>query len=836
MTYRIVRGILLLVSKLVGNLTLFLVTLFFLILTPKVLLADDGQVLFFDDFNDRNLDGWVIESGNWIVNSFGQLLNNASGTFVNTRITTQDNEWDDYIFEVDMNNINGVDKGIGFRRIGNTSYDFNLRHGTGFQDTPEIKLFETHNGVSNMLLKVRGIELLNNKFYHFKVEVRGENIKLFVDGTKVVDFTHTGTNIKKGGISLSNFTGAVGFGSALFDNVKVTSLSSAPAPFLDLPWDYEGKGLTFTEAALSMSSYFDHEYPLLSSGLSENSNDFGTLTNFEGKFKSNLDYSSHDGYDYARQGKALLGDPVLAAAAGTARYVNNCGACGNMILIDHGNGYQTRYLHLQSSGLITNDPNQTIQVTAKQPIGKVGATGNVIPVGDAGAHIHFGVFQDRDNDGNFNNNIPDGVTDPFGWQSSSPDPWENYNFTLGGVSKTGNKSFYLWTKKIDNLDATLNSNGGVFKVGKNELNFPNNSTNQPLTLDGKSEPIVKISNLLESLGPSLVVTATNNLGNLVTGFPNFYTLKIFFDKIDLTRFKTDTLSIYSSIDGTNWIKENTILDFINKSATSNLDHMTHFALIGERVDTIPPTTTAVLEGLKGTDNWFRSDVNLILNPQDNTDGLGVDYTLYKLEGQDWEIYNNPLVFSEEGFHKVEFYSVDRDENIEEFKSIEFYIDKQIPEANIYINLDLFDLEVKGLDENETSVIKNDNTNTNKRDDAIYLVSDLAGNSLKLDVRDRDKQKDDQFQIYSLQYNENSPVEQPNNHYKVKYKDKKDKTNIDEQKFEIDKEVKIRIKYDSKDNQSKIYSKEENGEKLKETKDGLVLLQLNTNQGNLEYSY
>src|SRR3989338_10710026 len=42
---------------------------------------------------------------------------------------------------------------------------------------------------------------------------------------------------------------------------------SPPVPFLDLPWDYEGKGLSFEKAALTINAYFDHEYPLQSRGL-----------------------------------------------------------------------------------------------------------------------------------------------------------------------------------------------------------------------------------------------------------------------------------------------------------------------------------------------------------------------------------------------------------------------------------------------------------------------------------------------------------------------------------------------------------------------------------------
>jgi len=459
-----------------------------------------------------------------------------------------------------------------------------------------------------------------------------------------------------------------------------------PVPFLDLPWDYESKGLTFNDAALSINSYFDHEYPLLSSGLSEAYDTMGTIINFLNPVKVDKPYSSHDGYDYGRSAKVHIDDPILAAAGGIAIYINSCIPCGNMILIDHGNGYQTRYLHLQYDGLATNIPGEKVHVSAHQQIGKVGATGNVSPAGDAGAHIHFGVFQDKNHDGNFEDNIPDGVTDPFGWQSKDADPWANYSFFYNGQNRTGNTSYYLWKKVIDHLDATLTSNGGVFNTGKYEIDFPQGATNQNLKLNFLAAPIVKTLNNLRSVGTSIIITASDSLGNLITNFDGLFSVGLDFSLLDLSPYDVNTLSIYSSSDGIIWNKEPTIIDFFNKKATTQVDHLTHFALLAERADTTPPVTTALLNGLEGQPYWFRSDVIVNLNAQDNEGGLGVDYILYKMDGSDWEAYTTPLVLSSEGHHKVDFYSADKDENIENVKSIEFDIDKTMPDVMIDANL------------------------------------------------------------------------------------------------------------------------------------------------------
>lgn len=107
--------------------------------------------------------------------------------------------------------------------------------------------------------------------------------------------------------------------------------------------------------------------------------------------------------------------------------------------------------------------------------------------------------------------------------------------------------------------------------------------------------------------------------------------------------------------------------------------------MAERADTIAPTTTIVLIGDEGESGWFRSDVQLSLEATDNEEGLGVDYTMYKVDDGDWEEYVTPLQFSDEGNYKVEFYSVDVDENIEELKSVEFSIDKTPPTVSLDAN-------------------------------------------------------------------------------------------------------------------------------------------------------
>src|SRR4030042_720406 len=446
-----------------------------------------------------------------------------------------------------------------------------------------------------------------------------------------------------------------------------------PTPFLDLPWDYESKGMSFNDAALAINSYFDHEYPLLSAGLGES----GLVIAFRGFPRRDISYSSHDGYDYGKSlAKLQLNDPVLSAASGCASY-RYTRAGGNQILIDHENYYQTRYYHLQPDGLVTKKPS-CIQVIKGQQIGKVGFSGNVKPPSEAGSHLHFMVIEDKNKDGNFEDNIPDGVTDPFGWQSEDVDPWPNYNFIFGGMQRNGNKSYYLWTKAIANFSKTLPSNGGLFELERYSINFPQDATTEDLSLKVVSVPTVNQSKSVRSIGSGILVTARNSLGNLVTNFYKYFTIAVTFNPFDINSYRSDSISIYSSSDGINWTKEETSVELGSKTAVTEVHHLSYFALMAERLDTTSPITNLILNGQKGDNGWFKSDVEISLDAQDNEGGLGVDYTLYKIDEEDWQQYMQSFIVSDEGSHKIEYYSVDKDENIEETKLVEISIDKTPP--------------------------------------------------------------------------------------------------------------------------------------------------------------
>ena len=87
--------------------------------------------------------------------------------------------------------------------------------------------------------------------------------------------------------------------------------------------------------------------------------------------------SNHKGIDIGAAG----GADIVAAAPGTVKAASYISAAGNYVMIDHGGGLYTVYMH--ASSLLVS-PGQT--VTAGQVIAKVGSTGI-----STGNHLHFGV-------------------------------------------------------------------------------------------------------------------------------------------------------------------------------------------------------------------------------------------------------------------------------------------------------------------------------------------------------------------------------------------------------------------------------------------------------------
>ncbi len=138
--------------------------------------------------------------------------------------------------------------------------------------------------------------------------------------------------------------------------------------------------------AIAPSSVLKFTFPLQSSA--------PILTKF-GFRPDDTRLESHSGVDLA----APLKSPVFAVAEGTIAFAGSQGPSGNLIVINHPKGFQTRYAHL---GSVTVKQGQ--RVTAGETIGTVGQTG--VPSAKE-PHLHFEVRSNT----------------KLGWVAEDPLPW-----------------------------------------------------------------------------------------------------------------------------------------------------------------------------------------------------------------------------------------------------------------------------------------------------------------------------------------------------------------------------------------------------------------------------
>src|SRR5262245_14419852 len=87
----------------------------------------------------------------------------------------------------------------------------------------------------------------------------------------------------------------------------------------------------------------------------------------------------HKGIDF----EADVGDPVLAVADGVVSFAGVRSGYGNVVEVDHGNGYVTRYAH---NSRLEHRVGELIR--AGQEIAKAGSTGR-----STGAHVHLEVWK-----------------------------------------------------------------------------------------------------------------------------------------------------------------------------------------------------------------------------------------------------------------------------------------------------------------------------------------------------------------------------------------------------------------------------------------------------------
>jgi hypothetical protein len=414
----------------------------------------------------------------------------------------------------------------------------------------------------------------------------------------------------------------------------------------------------------TITSYFDHAYPLLAYPYkSEPEKESDTTLNFWGDKEKTpkLYYSSHDGVDFG----LAYGSPILAPASGYASY-SYSGGGGHTVKIDHQNGYQTQYLHFQKDELfVTSKDKEPKWIDKGRQVGLVGLTGKT-----TGPHLHFGVRYDKNSNGDFTDDVPDGRVDPYSWQDDrKEDPWEVYSWTDDLGDHAGSESYYLWKEFLQVNSQYLDNEGGSVSAELATISVPNDALDKNITLKAqKSTQVnVELADMVKNYiqGTATKFTAYDNLGHAVTSFANLVDISFDLSQVNLSTVIPSTLKIlYFNAESQVWEEVASVWNGSTKLLTGFVDHLSEFAVFGDKLDPDPPSTSITITGNQ-SDSWYTDYPFIELTASDGETGSGVAKTFFSIDGGDsWEEYLTQTQIVKEGIFAVLYRSVDSAENWE----------------------------------------------------------------------------------------------------------------------------------------------------------------------------
>lgn len=420
------------------------------------------------------------------------------------------------------------------------------------------------------------------------------------------------------------------------------------------------------ESVDTISAYFDHAYPLLGYSLySEPAEQATTTTNYLGEIGGEpfMYYSGHDGIDFALN----YGTPIKTPASGHAQYYYQKGGLGHHIKITHQNGLQSIYGHLQKE--IAEDYASGSEVVNGDVIGKVGMSGNT-----TGPHLHFTVLQDLNDTGDFLDDIPEGKTDPFGWQGLlSSDPWENFTWSDANGTHTTGASTYLWVNPLQSSDRYKSGEESLDQFFNLEILFP--ETDHVYSAFLNSVPSKSLNRTDDKLttppNSAVKIDLFDTFGSKVTQIGKPTRLTFGYEGL-LQNIDEQTLKIlhFNEIDSL-WEELNSTIDMTTKKIWAETTSFSMFALVGQKLDYSPPTTKIEVTGLKLGDTFINAPT-IELIPED------VDYqsqsltTLFSLNDNEWAEYEAPFMITGDDLIPaitLKVKSLDEFQNVEEVKTV-----------------------------------------------------------------------------------------------------------------------------------------------------------------------
>jgi hypothetical protein len=185
-------------------------------LTPTFTPIPPGSILFQQDFEDGRMGGWDQTGGVWTVEQDPDGNRSLCGTGPSgnpPQISYRDRRtlWTDYAFETRVKFIQGNTLYITYRNDGEHNEHYNVslnNYGLG--------LGKTWSLIGRLFPMTPSLD----RWYIFKVEIKGDSLKLYVDNLLVEALTLEPPVIDHGGIGYVSAS----TDKLCLDNIKVWSL------------------------------------------------------------------------------------------------------------------------------------------------------------------------------------------------------------------------------------------------------------------------------------------------------------------------------------------------------------------------------------------------------------------------------------------------------------------------------------------------------------------------------------------------------------------------------------------------------------------------------------
>ncbi len=205
----------------------------FSICLATFLLSITVQALDYD-FSDANqLKDWEIIGGDWKVKNgvlIGENVPAAPGFDHGPGIVVGEDTWTDYTFELRMKMEEGKLGGPIIRYIDESNWYWFEAWKTQFYLRPHVEGEDQAPDPIPEALWDRGEEFQDGEWHTYKIKAEDENIIVWVDGEKVLDFTYNELEwgrpahavkegLLQGKVGLMTWTGDMGMAS--FDDVRI---------------------------------------------------------------------------------------------------------------------------------------------------------------------------------------------------------------------------------------------------------------------------------------------------------------------------------------------------------------------------------------------------------------------------------------------------------------------------------------------------------------------------------------------------------------------------------------------------------------------------------------